>query len=184
VHQVVGVDPVIAEATGQEYRNASSWDPFSGLYNDVPLAQNNIAPPEDTVNVSDTVGEYKEWTITKMASGWVSSPRDNHGLLINPDPNASEGSARYFRSSSHTDPAQRPRLVITCRTDRGQKLSWEDGSLVIWTDPSVTEHYVVQSAKDLGEVWKEESSVLSTPTWRSSSRDRSRRRFFRLQTEL
>ena len=183
IHQVVGVDPVISEASGMEYRNASSWDPFSGLYNDVPLAQSNIAAPEETINVSDAIGEYKEWTITKMVSGWVSSPRDNHGLLINPDPNASEGSARYFRSSSHSDPAQRPRLVITCRTDRGQKLSWEDGAFVIWTDPSVTEHYVVQSAGAPGAVWKADTGLLTAPWWQSGDLGSERIRFFRIEAK-
>lgn len=183
VHEVVGVNPVISEATGEQYKNGSPWDAFSGLYNDVPLAQGNIAYREDAVNVSDTVGEYKEWTIRKMVSNWVLAPSRNYGLLINPDPNASEGSYRNFRSSSYTDVSQRPQLIVTCRTERGQKLYWENGVLVIWTDPSVSEEYIVQSAISPDAVWTAETGLLSDPLWQSGDLGSTRMRFFRMNAK-
>ena len=56
---------------------------------------------------------YKEWDVTQLISIWVSDPQQNNGLLIKgPDTIASEA-GRTFTSSDHTNPAQRPELVIT-----------------------------------------------------------------------
>jgi len=182
VHEVIGVDPVVSEASGEHYKKGFPWDPFSGLYNDVPLAQSNIAPPEDVVNVGDVVNEYKAWTVTGMVSQWITSPSRNQGLIVNPDPEASAGSYRYFRSSSHGDPSQRPRLIVTCRTSRGQNLSWEDGAFVIKTESWLAEQYITQSADEPGGPWTNETDLLKSPWWHSGDLGTTRKKFFRLQT--
>jgi len=182
IHRVFGVDPVVSEATGDQYKAGYPWDPFSGLYNDVPLAQSNIAVAEDVVNVGNAANEYKEWTITEMVSKWVSCASRNYGLIINSDPTASEGSYRYFRSSSHSDPSQRPRLVVTCRVSRGQNLYWEDGAFVIETEPWLAEQYITQSADDPFGPWTNETGLMTNRWWHSGDLGTDRKNFFRLQT--
>ncbi|NQT82533.1 DUF5011 domain-containing protein, partial [bacterium] len=181
VHKIVGVDPVVSEATGCYYRTGCAWTPFPGLYNDIPLAQSNIAPQEDLVNVGNVINEYKEWKITKMVSKWVSSSHQNHGLLINPDLTASASSYVYFRSSSYEDVSQRPCLIVTCRISRGQNLIWEEGAFVIETEPWLAEEYIVQSADEPAGPWMNETSVLNNRWWHSGELGPDRMRFFRVQ---
>jgi hypothetical protein len=182
VHRVVGVDPIIDEATGNYYRSGYTWDPFSGLYDNTPLAQANIATADDIVNVGSTVNQYKEWNVKEMVAQWVLSPEQNFGLVINPVATASAGSYRYFRSSSHGDSSQRPRLVITCRVSRGQNLFWDNGAFVIQTEDFLADQYLVQSADELGGAWTNQTSIINNPWWHSGDLGPTRIKFFRLQT--
>jgi len=112
VHKITNYNPVISACTGYTYDGTNSWTPYSGLYNDIPLAQADIAQVEDTKSVDKVYG-YKTWTVTKMVQHWVSSPASNYGMLVNSDPVASSDSNRYFSSTESTNPDQRPKLVVT-----------------------------------------------------------------------
>ncbi|MDP2896296.1 MAG: Ig-like domain-containing protein [bacterium] len=110
-HKVINVNPVISAATGYTYDGVNTWTPHQGLYDNIPLAQSDIAPAEDTVAVDRTFG-YKEWTVTNMVAEWVANPATNRGLLLNSDSSVAADAYRSFRPSEYADAAQRPRLVI------------------------------------------------------------------------
>lgn len=112
VHKVINKDPVIAQATGYTYDGTNGWTPYSGTYNNIPLAQSDIAPAEDTTALNKTSG-YKSWDVTQMVSDWVANTGSNYGMLFNSDTSASEDSNRYFSSNEHSTAGQRPKLVIT-----------------------------------------------------------------------
>jgi len=111
-HKVINVNPVISAATGYTYDGVNPWTPHQGLYDNIPLAQSDIGPAEDTVAVDRTFG-YKEWTVTNMVAEWVANPATNRGLLLNSDSNAATNAYRFFRPSEYAAAAQRPRLVVT-----------------------------------------------------------------------
>jgi hypothetical protein len=110
-HKVINVNPVISAATGYTYDGVNTWTPHQGLYDNIPLAQSDIAPAENAVAVDRTFG-YKEWTVTNMVAEWVANPATNRGLLLNPGSTAPADAYRFFRPSEYADAAQRPRLVI------------------------------------------------------------------------
>lgn len=111
-HKIINYNPVISACTGYTCDGTNSWTPYSGLYNDIPMAQADIAPAEDTKSIDKVYG-YKTWTVTKMVQHWVSSPASNYGMLVNSDPVASSDSNRYFNSTESPNPDQRPKLVVT-----------------------------------------------------------------------
>lgn len=112
VHKIINYNPVISACTGYTYDGTDWWTPYSGLYNNIPMAQADIAQAEDTEFIDKSYG-YKAWTVTKMVQDWVSNPASNYGMLINSDPVASSDSNRYFSSTESQNPDQRPKLVIT-----------------------------------------------------------------------
>lgn len=112
VHKIINYNPVISACNGYTYDGINPWTPYSGLYNDIPLAQADIAEAEDTKSIDKTYG-YKSWSVTNMVQEWVSNPDSNYGMLVNSDPVASQDSNRYFSSTESPNPDQRPKLVIT-----------------------------------------------------------------------
>jgi len=118
VHKVVNHNPDLSRCNGYTYDGSNGWTPNDACYNNVPMAQADIAPAEDSNSINKTYG-YKSWNITNMVREWVQNPAANYGLLLNSDSTASSGSNRTFASSEATDPGQRPKLIITYSVSGG-----------------------------------------------------------------
>jgi len=112
VHKLINRNMVISQATGYNSNASTPWTPFVGLYNNVPLAQSDIAPPEDLNTIDKTLG-YKSWNVTNMVQDWVNDSSSNYGMLLNSDLSAIADSNRYFSSTDHPEAGQRPKLVVT-----------------------------------------------------------------------
>ncbi len=112
VHKIINYDPNIAQCNGYTYDGTNGWTPNTQCYNNVPLAQADIAQAEDTKVIDKNLG-YKAWNVTQMVRDWVSDPSNNYGLLLNSDKTASADSFRFFASTEDTDGSKRPKLVIT-----------------------------------------------------------------------
>jgi len=112
VHKIINYNPVISACTGYTYDGTDSWTPNTQCYNNIPLAQADIASAEDTKSIDKTYG-YKSWSVTNMVQDWVSNSPSNYGMLVNSDPIASSNSNRSFSATESSDPNQRPKLVVT-----------------------------------------------------------------------
>jgi hypothetical protein len=112
VSGIINKSPVIANCNGNTYDGTNAWTPSSVPYNNIPLAQSDIAPAVDTQQIDKTNG-YKSWNVTDIVKGWVATAGSNKGLLLDSSINASSDSYRYFASSEATDASQRPKLVVT-----------------------------------------------------------------------
>ena len=111
VHKIINHNPDLSLSTGFVYASGSQWTSNTKCYNNIPMAQADIATAEDTVTSNQTSG-YKSWNITEMVSEWVSNPATNFGLLVNSDSMASANSFRTFASSEAADAGQRPIVTI------------------------------------------------------------------------
>src|SRR5204863_8233275 len=80
VHRIVNKNPDVTRATGYTYDGTNSWTPNTCCYNNIPLAQADIAAPVDTKAVDKTPG-FKAWDVTSIVRGWLSNPSTNFGLL-------------------------------------------------------------------------------------------------------
>ena len=148
VHKIINHNPDIAHCNGYTYDGAHNWTANSICYNNVPLAQADIASAEDTKSLDKTYG-YKTWTVTNMVKDWIANPSTNYGLLLNSDSSASADSNRFFASSEANDPSQRPKLVITYTvgedtTPPGDVTSFTATSgpgqiTLTWTNPTDTD---------------------------------------------
>ncbi len=117
VHKIMNHNPVIAECTWYTYDGVNNWSGGSGG------GELDLAPAECTLEV-DKSEEYKSWDVTEMVQEWLDNPSGNFGLMLNSDASAASDSNRYFRPTEFSDPAQRPRLVITyCGADLLETLS-------------------------------------------------------------
>ncbi len=112
VHKIINYNPNLSQCSGYTYDGTNSWTPNGGCYDDIPLAQSDIAAEEDVKSIDKTYG-YKTWDVTDMVRDWIANPSMNFGLLLNSDTSASSGSNRFFASSEASDPNQRPKLVVT-----------------------------------------------------------------------
>ena len=112
VHKIINYNADLSQCTGYTYDGTNGWTPNSTCYNNIPLAQSDIAAVEDVKSVNKTYG-YKTWNVTNMVRDWVANPSTNYGLLLNSDSVASSDSNRFFASSEASDPSQRPKLVVT-----------------------------------------------------------------------
>ncbi|OPL13835.1 MAG: hypothetical protein AVO38_12755 [delta proteobacterium ML8_D] len=111
-HKLINYNSDLSQCTGYAYDGTNSWTPNSTCYNNIPMAQSDIATAEDVKSIDKTYG-YKSWNVTTMVRDWVTNPSTNYGLLLNSDSVASSGSNRFFASSEASDPSQRPKLVVT-----------------------------------------------------------------------
>lgn len=114
-HKIINYNPVISACTGYTYDGTNSWTPTG---EDIPLAQVDIAPVEDTESIDKTYG-YKSWSVTNMVQDWVSNSASNYGMLVNSDTVAGSDSNRFFSATESSDPDQRPKLVITYSVGQG-----------------------------------------------------------------
>jgi hypothetical protein len=112
VHKIINYNADLSQCTGYTYDGTNGWTPNSTCYNNIPMAQSDIAAAEDVKSVDKAYG-YKAWNITNMVRDWVANPSTNYGLLLNSDSVASSDSNRFFASSEASDTNQRPKLVVT-----------------------------------------------------------------------
>ena len=112
VHKTIHYNPVISACTGYTYDGTNSWTPNTQCYNNVPLAQADIAAAEDAKSINKTYG-YKSWNVTNMVQDWVSNQGYNYDMLVNSDTIASSNSNRFFSATESSNPGQRPKLVVT-----------------------------------------------------------------------
>lgn len=115
VHKIINHNPQLGGCTGYTYDGSHEWTANDSCYNNIPMAQSDIAAAEDSKSINKTYG-YKSWDITNMVRDWVQNPASNYGLLLNSDSTAGSSSNRIFASSEASDPNQRPELVITYAT--------------------------------------------------------------------
>ena len=102
VHKIMNHDPVISAADGYTY---------DGM-NDIPLAQADIGPAVDVVDI-DMIPGYKSFDVTPLIQDWQANPETDYGLLINSDALAAYDSYRYFCSQEHAVADQRPYMMVT-----------------------------------------------------------------------
>jgi hypothetical protein len=112
VHEIINYNPDLSQCSGYTYDGTNSWTPNGSRYDNIPLAQSDIAAAEDVKSIDKTYG-YKTWDVTNMVHDWIANPNMNFGLLVNSDSSASNDSYRTFASSEASDPNQRPKLVVT-----------------------------------------------------------------------
>jgi hypothetical protein len=118
VHKIINHNPLLAQCTGYTYDGTNSWTPNDKCYNNVPMAQADIAEAEDSRALDKNIG-YKSWNVTNMVRDWVQNSAPNYGLLLNSDSTAGSSSNRTFLSSEASEPAQRPKLVVTYSVSGG-----------------------------------------------------------------
>ena len=111
-HKVVNKNPDIEAATGYTADGVSDWTHNGCCYNSVPLAQADIAPPEDS-NSIDKIPGYKSWTITTMVQEWRAAPATNLGVLLNSDASKPRDRFRYFASMENPVATLRPYLEVS-----------------------------------------------------------------------
>lgn len=129
-HKIINYNPVIGSCNGYTYDGTNSWTANTECYNNIPLAQADIATAVDINNVDATTGD-KEWDITSIVQNWVSYPSTNYGVLINSDDTATDGSYRSFASSESTDSSGRPQLIVTYSISTVPVPTWSDTPLTI-----------------------------------------------------
>ncbi|MDY6839761.1 MAG: DNRLRE domain-containing protein [Thermodesulfobacteriota bacterium] len=164
VHKVVNYNPVVSACTGYTYDGTNSWTANSQCYNNVPMAQADIEPPEDTQSI-DKIYDYKSWSVTNMVRGWVSNPASNYGMLVNSDPIATSSSNRYFNSTESSNPDQRPKLVVTYTVD--EQVDTTDPTVAITSPVSQDTYSTEEDTVDLGGSAWDDVSVTSV-TWTNS----------------
>jgi len=112
VSAVINKTPIISQSNGNKYDGVNAWSPSSVPYGSVPLAQSDITAAADAPLIDKTIG-YKSWNVTNMVKGWVATPANNKGLLVNSSSKATADSYRLFASSEATDATKRPKLIVT-----------------------------------------------------------------------
>jgi hypothetical protein len=112
VQKIINHNPDLNAANGFTYDGVNSWTANSVSFNAIPMAQADIATPED-VNRLDRHAGYKNWDVTGMVQEWVLDAGKNYGLLLNSGAVAGSDSYRAFASSRAADAAIRPFLEIT-----------------------------------------------------------------------
>jgi hypothetical protein len=126
VHKIINHNPDLSAATGYIYDGANNWTANTSCYDNVPLAQADIAAAEDVNSLNQNAG-YKEWVVTEMVRQWVRDSTTNFGLMLNSDTIASSGSYRYFASSEVADANQRPSLDVIYTIDENEIDNDQDG---------------------------------------------------------
>jgi hypothetical protein len=111
VHKIINHDPDLQHTTGNTFNGVDNWTANNNCYNNIPMAQADIAPAEDVNSLDQNLGS-KTWDITNMVQDWVSDSASNFGLLLNSDEKAGLDSFRFFAASEAADAGMRPGLEI------------------------------------------------------------------------
>jgi len=114
VHRIENVNPTITLCEGKTYDGTNAWTNVAAA--DFPLAQEDIATAESTVNLNTTL-EYKTFDVTQMVRDWYNGDKSNFGMLINSDATAVADSDRQFASTEHANPNERPKLIVHFTTE-------------------------------------------------------------------
>ena len=136
VHKIINHNPVLSKATGNVYDGINLWTPYSGLYNDIPLAQADIAAAETTNSLDPTNG-YKTWGITNMVQDWINNPLSNYGVLVNSDATAVSGAHRFFASMEASDVNQHPKLEVTYTIESEKKETMQIAEISLVNNPEI-----------------------------------------------
>jgi len=112
VHKVINNNPDLYQANGYTCDGITGWTANSLCYNNIPLAQADIAQAGNVNSLDLDLGN-KEWDVTGMVQDWVNDANLNYGLMLNSDSVAASNSYRNFASSEAIDATQRPRLEVT-----------------------------------------------------------------------
>jgi hypothetical protein len=115
IHKVINHNPNLSLATGYAYDGVNGWTPNNTCYNNIPMAQLDIAPAEDVNSLDHSLG-YKEWDVAGMVQQWVIDASTNFGMMLNSDAVASSNSYRSFAASEASDAQQRPKLTVSFTT--------------------------------------------------------------------
>ena len=115
-HKIINHNPELAYADGYTFDGITDWTANAACYDNIPLAQADIAPPEFINNLDLSTG-FKQWVITNMVTEWAADASTNYGLLLNSDAVASSDSYRFFAASEASDATLRPRLEIVYTLD-------------------------------------------------------------------
>ena len=110
VHKILDKNPDLSRATGYTYDGTNAWTPNTCCYNNIPLAQADIGAAVDAKSIDKTPG-FKQWDVTSLVQGWLTTPSTNFGLLVNSDPAALRD--RYRNFSSREDPVAGNRPFLT-----------------------------------------------------------------------
>jgi hypothetical protein len=110
-NRIINFNLVFDSANGFTPNGDHNWTANNHCYNNIPLAQSDIAVTED-VNILDLSIGYKEWEIPEMVQYWVDNPDNNYGMMLNADYVTSSNSYRFFASTEVEDSTQRPSLKI------------------------------------------------------------------------
>jgi hypothetical protein len=111
VHKLINANPDFEFANGYSYDGINEWTSNDVSFRNIPLAQADIAPPEDMNSLDQSLG-YKNWNVTAMVRDWVSDSASNYGLMLNSDAVAAKDSYRYFAACEAIDAHQRPILEV------------------------------------------------------------------------
>jgi hypothetical protein len=111
VHNIINYNPDLTECTGYTYDGTNNWTSNNQCYNNISLAQADIA------DIEDVTSGYKTWDVANMARAWRNDPNINYGLLVNFDTSASADSYRTFASSEAAEENHKPKLIVTYTID-------------------------------------------------------------------
>jgi hypothetical protein len=159
VHKIINHNPVISAVTGYTYDGVNGWTPNNQCYNNIPLAQADIGPAVDMVDIDMNPG-YKSFDVTALIQDWQAHPETNYGLLINSDALATYDSYRYFHSQEHTGADQRPYMIIAYRGGSSKGvISTSVGATPFYTTSSNPQ---IQAHMKAGDVFNQTWQVVAT----------------------
>jgi hypothetical protein len=104
-------NPNISQATGYRYTSNKRWKANACCYNNIPMAQADIASAQGSADVDEVPGE-KVWDLTAIVQHWYTAGQ-NYGVLLNSDATQLKDRYRTFASKDHPTANLRPSLVIT-----------------------------------------------------------------------
>jgi hypothetical protein len=140
VHRIVNKNPDLTRATGSTYDGALGWTANSCCSGGFPMAQADISAPVASNSLNKTDG-VKQWDVTSLIQGWLSTPATNFGLLLNSDASKLRDHWRYFSSREHPTQSQRPSLSVTYSTAISDPGTVTDLSVASTTNNSATIHF-------------------------------------------
>ena len=111
VHKVINHNPDLYHTNGYTFNGTDNWTANNSCYNNIPLAQADIAPAEDVNSLDNGVG-FKTWNITTMVKDWINDSASNFGLVLNSDATANADSYRFFAASEASNADIRPSLEV------------------------------------------------------------------------
>lgn len=170
VHRIINKNPTIAGATGFTYDGVNSWTANTCCYQNIPLAQADIALAAHVLSVPESTG-YHHWHVTTILQTWVDDPTSVFGILVNSDAAASVDNFRTFVSDNgYAD--RRPILVVgfalsgtppppqPTPTHRSVTLDWTDNS-----DNEEGFHVEMRAYPPVGAFTRVHTMAANVRTW-------------------
>ena len=103
-------------ATRDYYNRAGllRWTHRLGDWRDAENAPQGKAPYATVSLVDDDKEKFVEWDVTNLVREWIEGKHRNQGMFLRA---VKGGGTFHFRSREHSDPDQRPALVVTTSAD-------------------------------------------------------------------